>query len=123
MAIEFTNRPTCTICATQKQQTNHWWLIVISRMGKLPVKKVVRVNEELTDRMIEEGWSYPGGQGEEAFIEVPSEIHICAWSDALAPVADGCACGEACAHKALSRWFETGTLDAPHAAAAARGDD
>jgi hypothetical protein len=41
------------------------------------------------------------------------EIHFVAWSAALEPVADGCACGEACAHKALARWFETRTLEAP----------
>jgi hypothetical protein len=55
------------------------------------------------------------------------EIHIVAWSEALASVADGCACGEACAHKALSRWFESKTLDAPsvrsEAATATQGEN
>jgi hypothetical protein len=75
VAIDFNNRPLCTICGTQKQQTNHWWLIVLGCMG--------------------------------------GEIHIVAWDDNFARIADGCACGEACAHKALSRWFTTQTLDAP----------
>jgi hypothetical protein len=35
------------------------------------------------------------------------------WNDQLAIQADGAVCGEACAHKALSRWLETGTLEAP----------
>jgi hypothetical protein len=43
-----------------------------------------------------------------------NELHIVGWGDEhLAKIADGCACGEACAHKALSRWFESRTLDAP----------
>jgi hypothetical protein len=80
MAVEFNDRPICTICRTQKQQVNHWWLFVIGCMG--------------------------------------GEIHIVAWDDSIARHADGCACGQACAHAGLSRWFETGTLDAPRAAAA-----
>ncbi len=77
MAIERNNSPLCTICRTQKQQTNHWWLIFLGGI----------------------------------------EIHFTAWDDTLALIADGCTCGEACSHKALSRWFENETLTAPAAVA------
>jgi hypothetical protein len=40
------------------------------------------------------------------------EIHIVEWDRALVHISDGCACGEACAHKGLSRWFETRSLEA-----------
>ncbi len=75
MALERDNAPFCTICRRRKQQTNHWWLIVLECMN--------------------------------------AGIHFVHWDEEVARVADGCACGEACSHIALSRWMETGTLDAP----------